>query len=158
MIEVKVSDRTLIQIENARKYYLKLANKIEDMTPVFKAFKTEYKEIVNQNFEARGKIMERQRWRVYTPAYLKFKKKKFPGKQMLVVTEKLRKKALNFDSTITKDKMRMEVKGDDYFYHVSDRMKYGRKYFYTKNFDMPIQAWRLLIELTKKYLTELGNA
>jgi hypothetical protein len=157
MIDNEAMIRNQKQIDNAIRKYKELIKKIEDMSPIFQNFKTEYSEIVNQNFGAKGKIMERERWIPYTPAYLKFKQKKYPGKPMLEITGDLMKAAINFDAKITKKNMIMEVKGKDYFYYVSDRETYGRKFFYTKDKTMPIQAWRILIELIKKRL-EVDNA
>lgn len=158
MLDQDAIERAKQQAQKLRETFQKIIEKIKDLSPVFEKFKGEYSNIVNQNFEARGKIMERKRWKEYTPEYLALKQKKYPGKQMMEVTGDLRRANVNFDAQISKDKMMLSVKGDDYMYWASDRETYGRKTFYTLNNDMPIQAWRILIDLVKQQLEVEGTA
>lgn len=157
MIDAAAIARCQEQTKRARDQFLTLIKKIENLEPIFKKFRAEYSEIVSQNFAAKGKIMERERWRQYTPAYLKWKQKNYSGKPMLEITGALKKAAINFEAKISKKKMVMTVKGDPYMFYVSDRDTYGRKYFYTKEKGMPIQAWRILIEIVKKELEVEGK-
>lgn len=152
MLDANLLEKNRQQIEAIRQRFLKMVKKIENLQPVFEKFKPEYSAIVAQNFESRGKIMERQRWREFTPGYLNWKRVNYPGKQMLEITGNLKQKAINFETKISKDKMVMMIKGEDYLYYVSDRETYGRKFFYNLDNTLPIQAWRVLIQLVREQL------
>jgi hypothetical protein len=146
--------RFIAQVKNAKQKFIKLIDNVEDMSPVFKEFLNEYKEIIAQNFESRGKIMERERWAQYTPIYLAWKQKHFPGKPMLEITGDLKNAALNFQSQVGQKTLMMKVEGADYFYYVQERQTNPRHYFNTKDNDLPIQAWRILIERTEKHIMD----
>lgn len=142
------------QLEAQRKKFIAMAKRIDNLQPVFNQFLPEYAKLINQNFDSKGKIMERERWKEYTKPYFRLKQRKHPGKPMLVISGKLKNAALNFDKKVENKRFIISVNGEPYFYHVSDREKYGRKYFYTKEKDMPIQAWRILIAMVQKYIED----
>ncbi len=146
--------RLVAQTEKAKQKFVRLIEKVDDISPVFKEFLNEYKEIIAQNFESRGKIMERERWAQYSPGYLKWKQKNYPGKPMLEITGDLKNAALNFQSVVGAKTLVMKVEGADYFFYVQERKTNPRHYFNTKDDDLPIQAWRILIERTENFLME----
>ena len=154
MINTEAIARYQRQLESKRQSFLNMAKRVKDLRPVFDKFLPIYSKIIDQNFESKGKIMQRERWLGYSPDYLKYKQKKFPGKPMLVITGKLRDEAIHFKKKVDKDKFKIFMPNDDYFFYVSDREKYGRKYFYTKEKTLPIQAWNILIEQTKTFILE----
>jgi hypothetical protein len=144
--------RFKLQTENAKKKFIKLMQNCDDLSPVFKDFVTEYKEIVAQNFEAHGKIMERQRWVNYTPEYLYWKQKHYPGKPMLELSGDLKAAATNFKSDVSSKSLVMTIDGADYFFYVQERKTNPRHYFNTPDDDLPIQAWKVLIEKAENYI------
>lgn len=172
MIDVK------LKTEKAKTYFKKLMDKCENMTPIFEKFKNEYREIVAQNFEAKGKIMEGERWVEYSKKnyramtkrelkktslqigqdvtsgrtayskYLKWKKKHYGNAPMGVLTGKMKKATIGFSVNINNKKCLFYIDGEDYYYYFQEREKFGRKTLYTKNKDLPMVAWRLLIQMT----------
>jgi hypothetical protein len=166
MLDDDAMARNQAQIERVRKQFEKLIEKIKDLSPVFSEFVPIYQKIIETNFEAKGKVFERERWIGYAnpqglqPApRIKYKQTHGYGSlPMLEITGNLKNKTINFDRQISKDKVTMSVKGEDYLFWVSDREPWGRKTFYTKDYDMPIQAWRIFIEICKKQLTVEENS
>jgi len=145
----------VMKADDAKKRFIRLANKCEDLRPVWEKFIPKYREIVSQNFEAKGKIMEGAAWAPYTKPYLKWKKKHYSGKPKLVITEKLKTAAINFVAKPKKDNLTMEIDGDDYFFYVSERKTNPRKYFYTKNKTLPVIAGRLLTKIANDELEKV---
>ncbi|HCW08391.1 MAG TPA: hypothetical protein DGG95_13615 [Cytophagales bacterium] len=147
--------RFKLQSENAKQKFIRLLKNVDDMSPVFKLFIEEYKEIVAANFESRGRIMERAKWANYTPAYFDWKKhSKFASMQMLELTGALKEAAINFKSNIGQKSLVMSVDGADYFYFVQERHKNPRHYFNTPDDDLPLPAWKILIKLAEDHITE----
>jgi hypothetical protein len=145
--------RLNLQTENAKKKFIKLMQKCDDMSSVFTEFINEYKEIVLANFGSRGRIMEREGWKNYTPAYYNWKKhSKFASQPMGQLTDALIKAAYDFKSDIGKKSLVMRVEGADYFYYFQERKTNPRHYFMTPDDDMPIQAWKILIKEAEDFL------
>jgi hypothetical protein len=160
MLDVKALERNKQQIDKARTRLLQMIKRIENLEPLFKEFMPEYSAIVAQNYESRGKIMEGQRWIAYAnpkglePApRIRWKQLNgFNGTQMMETTGKMKQAVINFQYKISKNKVLFFVNGEKYFFFASDREKWGRKVFYTKEKTMPLIAWRILISLAEKYI------
>jgi hypothetical protein len=143
-----------IKSDNAKEKFIRLAKKVGDLRPVWAKFIPEYREIVSQNFEAKGKIMEGARWIPLTKRYLKYKQKKHPGKPLMVVTGKMMKAGHDFKFISKEDNLKMTVEGENYFLYTQERKTNPRKWFYTKDYNLPTVAWRMLIEIANDELTK----
>jgi phage gpG-like protein len=142
-----------LKADQAKNRFIKLASKIENRKQIWEKFVPEYREIVLQNFGAKGKIMEQSRWMPLTAQYRKWKQKNYPGQPLLVLTGKLQRAAVEFKADATKDNLKMTVNGDDpYYMYVQERSKNPRKYFYTKNYSLPPVAWNILTKITREEL------
>lgn len=142
-----------LQIEQIKKEVFQLLSNLDDFSPVFKKFAdNEYPEIVKANFSSKGQLMTREKWPNYVPGYAAWKKKHFHNKPMLEIEGNLKNKAVNFKSKIIKDSLEMTVEGEDYLYFVQERKFHPRSYFYTPDNDMPLQAWKLLLEVAENHL------
>ena len=141
-----------LKSQKARARFAKLSKSLKDLRPVWNQFIPQYKELINTNFDAKGKVMEGKRWKPLTKPYLKWKQSNFPGKSLLVLTGNLKEKALNFKSKASKNSLTLSVPGKPYLFHVQHRQKYGRFYFHTQKNDLPMRAWRQLIDIVEREL------
>jgi hypothetical protein len=174
--------RFQLQTENAKQKFIRLLKNVDDMSPVFKLFIEEYKEIVAANFESRGRIMERGKWVDYKKSsrramttrelkkgyggyegvsgsvtfspYLKWKQRHYPDKPMMELSGDLKKAADDFKSDVGLKSLVMRVEGADYFYWVQERKTSPRYYFNTPDDDLPLPAWNILIKLAEDHITE----
>jgi hypothetical protein len=147
--------------DRAKKTFVKLAEKIKDLTPIWSKFTDYYQnEIIPAAWSTKGAIMEGERWKPLTEKYRKWKQKKYPGKPLLVLTNKLFSAAQGgsgWYQKLKKRSMEMGVQGSLYFYYVSERKKNPRKYFYTSDGSLPNRAWAWLIKETSVYLEEADD-
>lgn len=136
-----------LKADDAKKRFLRLAEKLEDLSPIWEKFIPEYRQIISQNFETQGKIMERNTWTALTIPYKRWKMKHFPGKPILICTGKLRQAAENFKTIIKKDNLIMEVEGNAYFAYVQERKNNPRHWFNTPEKELPVIAWNKLTKI-----------
>lgn len=142
--------------DRAKRTLVKLAENISDLRPVWKNLIDYYQnEIIPAAWSTKGKIMEGKRWTPLSKKYNKWKKKNYPGQPLMYRTGKLLEAATGgpgWMQKINRRNMEMGVEGQEYFYHVSERSKYGRKYFYTSENSLPARAWAWLIADVNKFI------
>jgi len=142
--------------ERARNTFIKLARYLEDLRPVWEEFIPFYQQdVIPGTWKTTGMVMEQSKWVPLTEKYRKWKERKYPGRPMLTLEGKLYAAATGgpgWFQELKKKEMTMGVDGEDYFYHVSERQKNPRKYFYTRNNTLPARAWAKLIKLTDERL------
>lgn len=126
-----------------------LAKNIEDMTPVWNRFEKYYlKKVKDSGFGGRGAFLG-EKWPKYTKKYLKWKKKKYPGKGMLVLTGKLKNAATggnDYESKKSKKQLTMKIHNIPY----ANKMHYQRPYWLQRNEQLPKRAILWLLAEIKK--------
>lgn len=165
MIKIDIQsniDKTISRFE-------RLARRVNDMRPIWKDFLKEYKQIIAQNFEARGAIMNGQRWPVYwqdsnapdkeyRAAYYRRKKGSRP---MLRLTDRLYNAATGgagWYDKIKKKSVELGIKNVKYSkvhqYGYKKRNIAQRPYLFAKENTLPARAWVMLIEITSRYVKD----
>lgn len=154
-MEIKIK----LKQERAKKSFQRLANRIDDMSPIWKKFiKFWQTDLMPKTWDSRGKTFGEQ-WESLSPAYAKWKRK-HGGKRLMELTSRLFeavKGGSGWFEKVEKKKFTIGVSGEEYFYHVQERGKKGRRYFTTKDGDMPNRAWGFIIKSVSEYLEEADN-
>jgi hypothetical protein len=138
-----------IRSERARKMLRKLSKKISDMTPVWKKFIKFYQDdVIKKTWDTQGKMMEGTSWAPLVPQYEKWKTKN-SGKRMMELSGDLLNAATGgagWVERIKKKELTIGVTGKEYFKQVQERGKNPRRYFTTKEDDIPNRAYIFLLK------------
>jgi phage gpG-like protein len=156
-------DIQTIGAERSRAAFVRLANNIKDMRPVWKnyiGFHTH--DLVEKAFATNGQAMTGKTWPKYSKAY-KIRKRKLGGQlgKMLVLSGKLKDAATGgtgFSSKIEKQKMTMTLSGLPYIrvhqLGFKDRNIPARAYFFKDKNDLPPRAYAYLYKATENHLKD----
>jgi phage gpG-like protein len=133
-----------------------LAGKLTNMKPVWDKFEDFYKtEITPAAFETRGKIFG-AKWASYSSGYLKWKQKHASGKQMLVLSGKMKTAATGGVGWFTKKRknsMIIGIKGERYYnahqFGSKKRNIPARPFLFGPGGRMPAKALQKLINLMR---------
>lgn len=150
MIEVE------IYADRAKQTFIKLAKRLNDLTPIWKQFLIYWKtNLMPAVWDSKGKEMEGSRWISLTQRYLKWKQKNYSGKPLLTLTRKLFeavKGGSGWQEKVQKDNLTIGIDGEEYFYYVQHRKTNPRYYFYTPQGDLPARVWAYMIKITDEEL------
>ena len=149
MVDVKMNKASYNRLMNSLQG---LTKRIDDMNPVWDKFVKWYpKEIIEKAFDTRGKIYG-TRWPKYSPAYLRFKQKKYSGKQMLVIDGTLKKDSTdNIKTKKSKHNMSFIINNKLAAIHHYNKKK-ARKIIAGKDDKIPARALTYLMEEMYKHI------
>jgi len=156
MTEVQIEMKT----ERLQNMLVKLAQNINDLTPIWKKFIDYYQnDIMPKTFDRKGDVMG-AKWAPLTEKYRIQKEKKYPGMPLMVASGKLKTAATGgtgWKQTVNKKTLSIGVSGEKYYEYVQEREKNGRYFFNTKTGDIPVRAYSFLIKEMDAYIEAADN-
>lgn len=133
--------------------FLRLKKMTSDLRPLWKEFIPFYQDVIIKGaFDTRGRVMNGQRWKPYSPKYLARRKKMgFGAGQMLVLTGEMKDAARGgsgWYQDLKKKELTIGIKRRKWWeYHQFGAGKIPqRPYFMTKDDDLPARAWTWLLD------------